>query len=151
MQSANTKVISILPEELVFQDATQGTSYTKSLTIKNNIGATIEIMMKSSSTERLDVFPKTRSIGPFEAAAFEVKLKLTKAFPKRGRQVQSLKDLIYIKSNYFDMKVPVHILPVERSESMGPPIPVSYTHLTLPTILLVQISVVAVAFKKKNN
>eukprot|EP00831_Metopus_contortus_P054369 TRINITY_DN45756_c0_g1_i2.p1 TRINITY_DN45756_c0_g1~~TRINITY_DN45756_c0_g1_i2.p1 ORF type:complete len:145 (+),score=49.95 TRINITY_DN45756_c0_g1_i2:132-566(+) len=27
--------------------------------------------------------------------------------------------------------------------------PVSYTHLTLPTILLVQISVVAVSFKKK--
>eukprot|EP00831_Metopus_contortus_P029137 TRINITY_DN24009_c0_g1_i1.p1 TRINITY_DN24009_c0_g1~~TRINITY_DN24009_c0_g1_i1.p1 ORF type:complete len:142 (+),score=31.44 TRINITY_DN24009_c0_g1_i1:1-426(+) len=30
-------------------------------------------------------------------------------------------------------------------------IPVSYTHLTLPTILLVQISVVAVSFKKKTN
>eukprot|EP00831_Metopus_contortus_P022596 TRINITY_DN20371_c0_g1_i1.p3 TRINITY_DN20371_c0_g1~~TRINITY_DN20371_c0_g1_i1.p3 ORF type:complete len:103 (+),score=12.88 TRINITY_DN20371_c0_g1_i1:843-1151(+) len=29
-------------------------------------------------------------------------------------------------------------------------IPVSYTHLTLPTILLVQISVVAVSLKKKN-
>eukprot|EP00831_Metopus_contortus_P028219 TRINITY_DN23516_c0_g1_i2.p3 TRINITY_DN23516_c0_g1~~TRINITY_DN23516_c0_g1_i2.p3 ORF type:complete len:152 (-),score=20.04 TRINITY_DN23516_c0_g1_i2:37-492(-) len=28
---------------------------------------------------------------------------------------------------------------------------VSYTHLTLPTILLVQISVVAVSLKKKNN
>eukprot|EP00831_Metopus_contortus_P002978 TRINITY_DN11112_c0_g1_i1.p1 TRINITY_DN11112_c0_g1~~TRINITY_DN11112_c0_g1_i1.p1 ORF type:complete len:143 (+),score=50.08 TRINITY_DN11112_c0_g1_i1:55-483(+) len=28
--------------------------------------------------------------------------------------------------------------------------PVSYTHLTLPTILLVQISVVAVSFTKKN-
>eukprot|EP00831_Metopus_contortus_P062849 TRINITY_DN55100_c0_g1_i2.p1 TRINITY_DN55100_c0_g1~~TRINITY_DN55100_c0_g1_i2.p1 ORF type:complete len:160 (-),score=50.98 TRINITY_DN55100_c0_g1_i2:7-486(-) len=32
--------------------------------------------------------------------------------------------------------------------SMGP---VSYTHLTLPTILLVQISVVAVSLKKKKN
>eukprot|EP00831_Metopus_contortus_P016527 TRINITY_DN1694_c0_g1_i5.p1 TRINITY_DN1694_c0_g1~~TRINITY_DN1694_c0_g1_i5.p1 ORF type:complete len:121 (-),score=6.68 TRINITY_DN1694_c0_g1_i5:43-405(-) len=30
-------------------------------------------------------------------------------------------------------------------------IPVSYTHLTLPTILLVQISVVAVSLKKKNK
>eukprot|EP00831_Metopus_contortus_P010786 TRINITY_DN14229_c0_g1_i4.p1 TRINITY_DN14229_c0_g1~~TRINITY_DN14229_c0_g1_i4.p1 ORF type:complete len:240 (-),score=32.48 TRINITY_DN14229_c0_g1_i4:76-765(-) len=30
-------------------------------------------------------------------------------------------------------------------------IPVSYTHLTLPTILLVQISVVAVSLKKKTN
>eukprot|EP00831_Metopus_contortus_P067697 TRINITY_DN60425_c0_g1_i1.p1 TRINITY_DN60425_c0_g1~~TRINITY_DN60425_c0_g1_i1.p1 ORF type:complete len:143 (-),score=37.48 TRINITY_DN60425_c0_g1_i1:40-468(-) len=30
-------------------------------------------------------------------------------------------------------------------------IPVSYTHLTLPTILLVQISVVAVSLKKKKN
>eukprot|EP00831_Metopus_contortus_P025266 TRINITY_DN21816_c0_g1_i5.p1 TRINITY_DN21816_c0_g1~~TRINITY_DN21816_c0_g1_i5.p1 ORF type:complete len:129 (-),score=27.63 TRINITY_DN21816_c0_g1_i5:85-471(-) len=30
-------------------------------------------------------------------------------------------------------------------------IPVSYTHLTLPTILLVQISVVAVSLKKKNS
>eukprot|EP00831_Metopus_contortus_P046251 TRINITY_DN37134_c0_g1_i1.p1 TRINITY_DN37134_c0_g1~~TRINITY_DN37134_c0_g1_i1.p1 ORF type:complete len:146 (-),score=29.29 TRINITY_DN37134_c0_g1_i1:33-470(-) len=30
-------------------------------------------------------------------------------------------------------------------------VPVSYTHLTLPTILLVQISVVAVSFKKKNQ
>eukprot|EP00831_Metopus_contortus_P063455 TRINITY_DN55967_c0_g1_i1.p2 TRINITY_DN55967_c0_g1~~TRINITY_DN55967_c0_g1_i1.p2 ORF type:complete len:132 (-),score=18.03 TRINITY_DN55967_c0_g1_i1:30-425(-) len=30
-------------------------------------------------------------------------------------------------------------------------IPVSYTHLTLPTILLVQISGVAVSLKKKNN
>eukprot|EP00831_Metopus_contortus_P072814 TRINITY_DN6641_c0_g1_i2.p1 TRINITY_DN6641_c0_g1~~TRINITY_DN6641_c0_g1_i2.p1 ORF type:complete len:262 (+),score=79.69 TRINITY_DN6641_c0_g1_i2:512-1297(+) len=30
-------------------------------------------------------------------------------------------------------------------------IPVSYTHLTLPTILLVQISVVAVSLKKKNT
>eukprot|EP00831_Metopus_contortus_P051426 TRINITY_DN4316_c0_g1_i1.p6 TRINITY_DN4316_c0_g1~~TRINITY_DN4316_c0_g1_i1.p6 ORF type:complete len:119 (+),score=26.43 TRINITY_DN4316_c0_g1_i1:198-554(+) len=29
--------------------------------------------------------------------------------------------------------------------------PVSYTHLTLPTILLVQISVVAVSLKKKKN
>eukprot|EP00831_Metopus_contortus_P005192 TRINITY_DN11951_c0_g1_i5.p3 TRINITY_DN11951_c0_g1~~TRINITY_DN11951_c0_g1_i5.p3 ORF type:complete len:177 (+),score=34.61 TRINITY_DN11951_c0_g1_i5:1004-1534(+) len=29
--------------------------------------------------------------------------------------------------------------------------PVSYTHLTLPTILLVQISVVAVSFNKKNK
>eukprot|EP00831_Metopus_contortus_P056990 TRINITY_DN4945_c0_g1_i1.p4 TRINITY_DN4945_c0_g1~~TRINITY_DN4945_c0_g1_i1.p4 ORF type:complete len:108 (+),score=21.04 TRINITY_DN4945_c0_g1_i1:316-639(+) len=29
--------------------------------------------------------------------------------------------------------------------------PVSYTHLTLPTILLVQISVVAVSLKKKNK
>eukprot|EP00831_Metopus_contortus_P031404 TRINITY_DN25619_c0_g1_i2.p2 TRINITY_DN25619_c0_g1~~TRINITY_DN25619_c0_g1_i2.p2 ORF type:complete len:219 (-),score=49.91 TRINITY_DN25619_c0_g1_i2:79-735(-) len=31
------------------------------------------------------------------------------------------------------------------------PIPVSYTHLTLPTILLVQISVVAASFKKKKE
>eukprot|EP00831_Metopus_contortus_P013214 TRINITY_DN15344_c0_g1_i1.p1 TRINITY_DN15344_c0_g1~~TRINITY_DN15344_c0_g1_i1.p1 ORF type:complete len:101 (+),score=32.05 TRINITY_DN15344_c0_g1_i1:103-405(+) len=30
-------------------------------------------------------------------------------------------------------------------------IPVSYTHLTLPTILLVQISVVAVSLKKKKR
>eukprot|EP00831_Metopus_contortus_P011265 TRINITY_DN14470_c0_g1_i2.p1 TRINITY_DN14470_c0_g1~~TRINITY_DN14470_c0_g1_i2.p1 ORF type:complete len:114 (+),score=24.89 TRINITY_DN14470_c0_g1_i2:158-499(+) len=30
-------------------------------------------------------------------------------------------------------------------------IPVSYTHLTLPTILLVQISVVAVSLKKKKD
>eukprot|EP00831_Metopus_contortus_P000238 TRINITY_DN10090_c0_g1_i2.p1 TRINITY_DN10090_c0_g1~~TRINITY_DN10090_c0_g1_i2.p1 ORF type:complete len:101 (+),score=16.43 TRINITY_DN10090_c0_g1_i2:313-615(+) len=30
-------------------------------------------------------------------------------------------------------------------------IPVSYTHLTLPTILLVQISVVAVSLKKKKK
>eukprot|EP00831_Metopus_contortus_P074709 TRINITY_DN6825_c0_g1_i4.p1 TRINITY_DN6825_c0_g1~~TRINITY_DN6825_c0_g1_i4.p1 ORF type:complete len:189 (-),score=18.04 TRINITY_DN6825_c0_g1_i4:97-663(-) len=32
-----------------------------------------------------------------------------------------------------------------------PHVPVSYTHLTLPTILLVQISVVAVSLKKKKN
>eukprot|EP00831_Metopus_contortus_P042030 TRINITY_DN33119_c0_g1_i1.p1 TRINITY_DN33119_c0_g1~~TRINITY_DN33119_c0_g1_i1.p1 ORF type:complete len:109 (+),score=14.25 TRINITY_DN33119_c0_g1_i1:179-505(+) len=31
------------------------------------------------------------------------------------------------------------------------PLPVSYTHLTLPTILLVQISVVAVSLKKKHT
>eukprot|EP00831_Metopus_contortus_P026525 TRINITY_DN22549_c0_g1_i4.p2 TRINITY_DN22549_c0_g1~~TRINITY_DN22549_c0_g1_i4.p2 ORF type:complete len:134 (+),score=34.66 TRINITY_DN22549_c0_g1_i4:33-434(+) len=33
----------------------------------------------------------------------------------------------------------------------APHVPVSYTHLTLPTILLVQISVVAVSLKKKNE
>eukprot|EP00831_Metopus_contortus_P016669 TRINITY_DN17028_c0_g1_i2.p1 TRINITY_DN17028_c0_g1~~TRINITY_DN17028_c0_g1_i2.p1 ORF type:complete len:128 (+),score=23.96 TRINITY_DN17028_c0_g1_i2:275-658(+) len=33
----------------------------------------------------------------------------------------------------------------------GAQIPVSYTHLTLPTILLVQISVVAVSLKKKKQ
>eukprot|EP00831_Metopus_contortus_P033411 TRINITY_DN2678_c0_g1_i2.p1 TRINITY_DN2678_c0_g1~~TRINITY_DN2678_c0_g1_i2.p1 ORF type:complete len:109 (+),score=26.31 TRINITY_DN2678_c0_g1_i2:57-383(+) len=37
------------------------------------------------------------------------------------------------------------------SVSNGPCTPVSYTHLTLPTILLVQISVVAVSLKKKNT
>eukprot|EP00831_Metopus_contortus_P041620 TRINITY_DN32693_c0_g1_i2.p4 TRINITY_DN32693_c0_g1~~TRINITY_DN32693_c0_g1_i2.p4 ORF type:complete len:122 (-),score=20.46 TRINITY_DN32693_c0_g1_i2:6-371(-) len=35
--------------------------------------------------------------------------------------------------------------------SGGTHVPVSYTHLTLPTILLVQISVVAVSLKKKNS
>eukprot|EP00831_Metopus_contortus_P010088 TRINITY_DN13918_c0_g1_i4.p3 TRINITY_DN13918_c0_g1~~TRINITY_DN13918_c0_g1_i4.p3 ORF type:complete len:111 (+),score=29.48 TRINITY_DN13918_c0_g1_i4:645-977(+) len=36
-------------------------------------------------------------------------------------------------------------------EKMGGIVAVSYTHLTLPTILLVQISVVAVSLKKKKN
>eukprot|EP00831_Metopus_contortus_P011873 TRINITY_DN14753_c0_g1_i2.p2 TRINITY_DN14753_c0_g1~~TRINITY_DN14753_c0_g1_i2.p2 ORF type:complete len:149 (-),score=48.86 TRINITY_DN14753_c0_g1_i2:11-457(-) len=36
-----------------------------------------------------------------------------------------------------------------NSEKGSQPLPVSYTHLTLPTILLVQISVVAVSLKKK--
>eukprot|EP00831_Metopus_contortus_P057552 TRINITY_DN4992_c0_g1_i4.p2 TRINITY_DN4992_c0_g1~~TRINITY_DN4992_c0_g1_i4.p2 ORF type:complete len:106 (+),score=20.24 TRINITY_DN4992_c0_g1_i4:121-438(+) len=35
--------------------------------------------------------------------------------------------------------------------SKDPHVPVSYTHLTLPTILLVQISVVAVSLKKKKD
>eukprot|EP01022_Parablepharisma_sp_SALTPOND_P036388 TRINITY_DN98_c0_g1_i1.p1 TRINITY_DN98_c0_g1~~TRINITY_DN98_c0_g1_i1.p1 ORF type:complete len:3109 (+),score=697.90 TRINITY_DN98_c0_g1_i1:340-9666(+) len=47
-------------------------------------------------------------------------MRLNKTFPKKGRKVQPLKDYIYIKSNYFDMKVPVHILPPERSESLEP-------------------------------
>eukprot|EP00831_Metopus_contortus_P028510 TRINITY_DN23670_c0_g1_i2.p1 TRINITY_DN23670_c0_g1~~TRINITY_DN23670_c0_g1_i2.p1 ORF type:complete len:136 (-),score=18.62 TRINITY_DN23670_c0_g1_i2:39-446(-) len=34
---------------------------------------------------------------------------------------------------------------------IGSKVPVSYTHLTLPTILLVQISVVAVSLKKKTK
>eukprot|EP00831_Metopus_contortus_P067315 TRINITY_DN6005_c0_g1_i3.p2 TRINITY_DN6005_c0_g1~~TRINITY_DN6005_c0_g1_i3.p2 ORF type:complete len:125 (-),score=30.79 TRINITY_DN6005_c0_g1_i3:92-466(-) len=36
-------------------------------------------------------------------------------------------------------------------EIKGLPVAVSYTHLTLPTILLVQISVVAVSLKKKKT
>eukprot|EP00831_Metopus_contortus_P045383 TRINITY_DN36366_c0_g1_i4.p2 TRINITY_DN36366_c0_g1~~TRINITY_DN36366_c0_g1_i4.p2 ORF type:complete len:167 (-),score=33.95 TRINITY_DN36366_c0_g1_i4:34-534(-) len=41
----------------------------------------------------------------------------------------------------FDMETPLTTEDIKA---------VSYTHLTLPTILLVQISVVAVSFKKKN-
>ena len=39
----------------------------------------------------------------------------------------------------------------EQGRLLGEAVPVSYTHLTLPTIYSVQISVVAVASKKKKN
>eukprot|EP00831_Metopus_contortus_P028290 TRINITY_DN23558_c0_g1_i2.p4 TRINITY_DN23558_c0_g1~~TRINITY_DN23558_c0_g1_i2.p4 ORF type:complete len:132 (+),score=14.07 TRINITY_DN23558_c0_g1_i2:290-685(+) len=39
----------------------------------------------------------------------------------------------------------------KKTTKISKQIPVSYTHLTLPTILLVQISVVALSLKKKND
>jgi len=44
MQGAQTKTISLTPEELVFSDVNINTSYARSLTIQNNIGASIEIV-----------------------------------------------------------------------------------------------------------
>eukprot|EP00831_Metopus_contortus_P016690 TRINITY_DN17036_c0_g2_i4.p1 TRINITY_DN17036_c0_g2~~TRINITY_DN17036_c0_g2_i4.p1 ORF type:complete len:134 (-),score=18.78 TRINITY_DN17036_c0_g2_i4:12-413(-) len=44
-----------------------------------------------------------------------------------------------------------HAHHISEGHRMAGNVPVSYTHLTLPTILLVQISVVAVSLKKKKQ
>eukprot|EP00831_Metopus_contortus_P031337 TRINITY_DN25586_c0_g1_i1.p1 TRINITY_DN25586_c0_g1~~TRINITY_DN25586_c0_g1_i1.p1 ORF type:complete len:146 (-),score=33.69 TRINITY_DN25586_c0_g1_i1:70-507(-) len=57
-----------------------------------------------------------------------------------------------IQENQVNKSTPIHIqLKLSDLISQTEKIPVSYTHLTLPTILLVQISVVAVSLKKKKT
>eukprot|EP00831_Metopus_contortus_P048648 TRINITY_DN39783_c0_g1_i3.p2 TRINITY_DN39783_c0_g1~~TRINITY_DN39783_c0_g1_i3.p2 ORF type:complete len:162 (-),score=37.65 TRINITY_DN39783_c0_g1_i3:41-526(-) len=74
--------------------------------------------------------------------------------------VKSLSDIItktgYINVEFSDIKTIMRnmgycLIGSGEAEGEDRAITVSYTHLTLPTILLVQISVVAVSLKKKNK
>lgn len=44
MQARTSKVILINPEELVFSDVVVGSTYVKTLTIKNNINANVDLV-----------------------------------------------------------------------------------------------------------
>lgn len=45
MQSGSSKVITIVPEEIVFPDIQVGIGYAKTLTLTNNINANIELVL----------------------------------------------------------------------------------------------------------
>eukprot|EP00831_Metopus_contortus_P036686 TRINITY_DN28976_c0_g1_i1.p3 TRINITY_DN28976_c0_g1~~TRINITY_DN28976_c0_g1_i1.p3 ORF type:complete len:116 (-),score=37.13 TRINITY_DN28976_c0_g1_i1:126-473(-) len=64
-----------------------------------------------------------------------------------SRRMLMMNFIFYLRSDYqLDELLYTKAFLKEKSFAY---IPVSYTHLTLPTILLVQISVVAVSLKKK--
>ena len=71
--------------------------------------------LRTSNPERLDINPKSKTMAPYGELIFEVKLKLIKKFPKKGQNIAPIKDQIYIKSNFFDIKVNVLILPESLS------------------------------------
>eukprot|EP00831_Metopus_contortus_P077290 TRINITY_DN7215_c0_g1_i3.p1 TRINITY_DN7215_c0_g1~~TRINITY_DN7215_c0_g1_i3.p1 ORF type:complete len:141 (+),score=47.49 TRINITY_DN7215_c0_g1_i3:76-498(+) len=58
-------------------------------------------------------------------------------------QLQAIFNILHLLHGFFHL----HIFALHHHHLIS----VSYTHLTLPTILLVQISVVAVSLKKKKN
>jgi hypothetical protein len=59
----------------------------------------VELILKSSNGERLDVAPKQVKLAPHETCQMEVTFKQQRAFPaKSNRQ----KETIFIKSDFFD-------------------------------------------------
>eukprot|EP00831_Metopus_contortus_P020667 TRINITY_DN19134_c0_g2_i1.p2 TRINITY_DN19134_c0_g2~~TRINITY_DN19134_c0_g2_i1.p2 ORF type:complete len:265 (-),score=41.39 TRINITY_DN19134_c0_g2_i1:36-830(-) len=88
-----------------------------------------------------DTFAKYGMKAPPEIWTPEQFEKIGKEFVTRGNKDLIRRRVFFCSGNQLNFIIPMY----------SALIPVSYTHLTLPTILLVQISVVAVSLKKKKN
>jgi hypothetical protein len=62
----------------------------------------------------LKVNPRELSLSQFDAEEISVELMITHPFKKKGGALIPKKETIMIKSDYFDQKVNVTIIPLDR-------------------------------------
>ncbi|CDW71439.1 UNKNOWN [Stylonychia lemnae] len=92
--SIGGKAIKISPDDITFDSVVQNQIQVQQVTMKNSLSAPVELTLKSSNSDRIDTEPKFKKLAPPLAQ-------------KTGK----IKETIFIKSDFFDQKINVTIIP----------------------------------------
>lgn len=72
-------------------------TYAKRITLTNNLTASVEVSIRAGSTERYTVRPSTLRLGPGQAGAVEVQLRVLKFAQRQKATTQGHRDIFHIK------------------------------------------------------
>ena len=111
------KPIRISPEEVLFENVVPNKPYLQQVTVKNTLSAPVEFVLKTSNSERLNVTPKTIKLAAFETSFFDLELKLPRPFPRRQGKQPAQKETLFLRSDFFDQKLNVLIVPPDAPTS----------------------------------
>ncbi len=78
MQTSEFKPLTIEPEEIILYDVKQGQARTVYATIKCNMGASVNLLFRTSSSDRLHISTKQKTLGPHDLFTLEIKVVINK-------------------------------------------------------------------------
>ncbi|GMH42030.1 hypothetical protein BSKO_09949 [Bryopsis sp. KO-2023] len=97
-------ILSVQPEELVYQGVKFNQVYTQKAVFTNTLSANVEASIRPGSPERYTVSPTDIRLKPGESTTVEISLKILKYAHVKKAASQGQRDIFHIKSKYFDQK-----------------------------------------------
>ena len=98
-------MIEVQPNNLVFRNVRQNTSYVSTVVITNTLASPVDITFTVSSN-RYTITPATASLNSNESIAITVKLKLVNFYNIKSG-LKGVKDFLSLKSTFFEQKIPL--------------------------------------------
>lgn len=103
--------IEVDPPEIVFTEVVPSKVFTAKFKLINNLKILVNVSIKTSATDKLDVKPRELKLDSQKAVSVEVTLRLSKPFGERFGTKIPIKEFIFVKTENFDQKIDVLILP----------------------------------------
>eukprot|EP00884_Botryococcus_braunii_P004169 jgi/Botrbrau1/13753/Bobra.0056s0010.1 len=96
--------LTLNPDELTFIGVRLHQTYVQTVTVTNNLGATVEATIRAGAPDRYTVFPASLALKPGKSIDIDVKLRILKFAQKKKASEQGVRDIFHIKAQYFDQK-----------------------------------------------
>ena len=105
------KPISVDPEQLIFENVVQSKTYLKQIQITNNLKFFLNVSLKWSSSDKIDIKPREFRLGSQKSQIIDISWRISKPFGEKSGIKIPIREFVFIKTDNFDQKVIVTIQP----------------------------------------
>ncbi len=115
-------MLAIQPEELVFPEVEFGRDYVKVFLVTNSFESEVTVSIRSGAPTRYSLSPSAMTLAPGQSMSVSLKLRVN-SFPNRQKGEQGQRDILHIKTTFFDQKIPVvfYLKSAQLSSAISPP------------------------------
>ena len=105
------KPISIDPDIILFENVVQSKTYIKQMQITNNLKFFLNISLKWTSSDKIDIKPREFRLGSQKTQTIDIIWRISKPFGEKSGIKMPIREFIFIKSDNFDQKINLVIQP----------------------------------------